>query len=237
MSMPIYYYMLIPIAHILCSYSHCIHIRVFEELALEGRLSYKKRLAEFVEKYPDECISQPKKKAKRSASKKKEKKISKKYDPEMVESSTKVTSSPTSVTAKKIFDGRYTPRPNTAQTAAARYVTPNTIKHHILPPPIPDTSLSLPHFDSLDVDLNAESEHSLDSDSWTDFADSFFGTEEEGSMSSRSDDHSMHCVSMDDLSLLPSSSTIENSKPRNPNAAPDDHGDFLHLIAMIDDNL
>ena len=150
--------------------------RVFEELALEGRLSYKKRLAEFVEKYPDECISQPKKKAKRSASKKKEKRNSKKYDPDMVESSTKVSSSPTSVTAKKIFDGRYTPIANTAQTAAARYVTPNTNKQHILPPPIPD-------FDSLDVDLNNDSEHSLDSDSWTDFADSFFGTEEEGSAS------------------------------------------------------
>jgi len=202
--------------------------RVFEELALEGRLSYKKRLAEFVEKYPDECISQPKKKAKRSASKKK--KISKKYDTDMAESSTKVTSSPTSVTAKKIFDGRYTPRSNTAQAAAARYVTPNTIKHHVLPPPIPDTSLSLPHFDSLEVDLNADSEHSLDSaDSWTDFADSFFGTEEEACVPSRSDEHSMHCVSMDDL-------TLENNKPVKPNAA-SDHDDFLHLITMIDDNL
>jgi len=226
MSMPIYYYMLIPIAHILCSYSY-IHIRVFEELALEGRLSYKKRLAEFVEKYPDECISQPKKKKAKKSNKKN--KISKQYDPGMVESSTKVTSSPTSVTAKKIFDGRYTPRSNNAQAAAARYVTPNTIKHHVLPPPIPDTSLSLPHFDSLDVDLNAESEHSLDSvDNWTDFADSFFGTEEEQGMPS-SDEHSMHCVSMDDL--------LEDSlKPRKPNTTTD-HDDFLYLITMIDYNL
>ena len=221
-------------SHLVSYNSHYIHIRVFEELALEGRLSYKKRLAEFVEKYPDECISQPKKKAKKS---KKKRMNSKKYAPDMVDSSTKITSSPTSVTAKKIFDGRYIPIANTAKTAAARYVTPNTVKHHILPPPVRVLSSSLPHFDSLDVDLNADSEHSLDSaDSWTDFADSFFGTEEEGSMPSRSDEHSMHCVSMDDLSL-PSSSTLEDSNPRKPNAAPDNHDDFLHLITMIDDNL
>ena len=203
-------------SHLVFIYYHFVHIRVFEELALEGRLSYKKRLAEFVEKYPDESISQPKKKAKKS---KKKRMNSKKYAPDMVDSSTKITSSPTSVTAKKIFDGRYIPIANTAKTAAARYVTPNTIKHHI---PIPDLSSSLPHFDSLDVDLNADSEHSLDSDSWTDFADSFFGTEEEGSVPPRSDEHSMHCVSMDDLSI-PSPSTLEDSKPRKPNAAPDNH--------------
>ena len=40
------------VAHILCSFSHIIR-SVFEELAEEGRRSYKKHLAEFDEKYPD----------------------------------------------------------------------------------------------------------------------------------------------------------------------------------------
>ena len=56
------------VAHILCSYSLILH-SVFEELAEEGRRSYKKRLAEFDEKYPDWEEPPPKKKKRMSKKK------------------------------------------------------------------------------------------------------------------------------------------------------------------------
>ena len=56
------------VAHILCSFSHIIR-SVFEELAEEGRRSYKKHLAEFDEKYPDWEEPPPKKKKRMSKKK------------------------------------------------------------------------------------------------------------------------------------------------------------------------
>jgi len=55
---------------LLTSYVHYPHnISVFEELAEEGRRSYKKRLAEFDEKYPDWEEPPPKKKKRMSKKK------------------------------------------------------------------------------------------------------------------------------------------------------------------------
>ena len=229
-----------------------MHCSVFEELSDEGKRLYRKRLAEFVEMYPEESKSsssspRPSKKAKLSSTTPKMKKNPKTLA--RVVSDVGSVGSPKSTMSFMTNQYGVVGTPINAATAARRFVTPDASKR-ILPPPVtrPDEPVSsMSYFDCLDIDLSEEANHHP-LDTSEDFTDIFdLPVLEEGGDTSMMNDTSMNhdMGMMDAFPHLPFSSaaaaptrTGEEAKKLygyevQPNPQVDD---FMELISSMEDS-